>query len=240
MIIGITDCLKEDKLQQYHKWIRTVDPTVEFRNLSSTVGNLDSVEGIDGLLLTGGNDIDPEFYGHAELRNRSKEINRTRDEFEFEVIRRTLEADLPILGICRGMQVMNVALGGSLHIDLPLKGFKDHSTSSNGGGKHAITIEPNSLLSGLAGGLRQEVNTFHHQAADELGRGLMATAESDDGVIEAAEWSSKEGMSFLLLVQWHPERSSGNNEEFSTNLAKIFLREVQYSTSTRTSHTSRR
>ncbi len=240
MKIGITDCLREDKLQQYYAWLRVVEPSVEFEKLSSTDETFDSINALDGLLLTGGNDIDPEYYGRPELRNQARDINRQRDEFEFEVIKRALDADVPILGVCRGMQVMNVALGGSLHVDLMTKGFNDHSAPVNGRIKHTIEIEPNSLLSGLAGGLRQEVNTYHHQAVDKLGRGLMPAAKSNDGVIEAAEWSSKEGMSFLLLVQWHPERSLGQMDEFSTNLARIFLREVQYSTSTKTTHTSRR
>ncbi|HTP12291.1 MAG TPA: gamma-glutamyl-gamma-aminobutyrate hydrolase family protein, partial [Bacteroidota bacterium] len=89
-----------------------------------------------------------------------------------------------------------------------------------------VAIEANSLLSGLAGGLTAEVNSSHHQAVRELGRGLMPAARSADGVIEAAEWSLKERMPFLLLVQWHPERMMGN--AFSTNLARIFLRETQY------------
>jgi len=238
--IGITDCFREDKFSKYQEWIRKADPSVEFEKLSPTIGNVEAVEMIDGLLLTGGNDIDPDYYGRSDLRDLAKDINRQRDEFEFKVIRQALESDLPVLGVCRGMQVMNVALGGSLHVDLKSDGFNDHSTQVNGGLKHSIAIEPNSLLSGLAGGLEQQVNSYHHQAVDVLGRGLMQTANSSDGVIEAAEWSSKEGMSFLLLVQWHPERTLGNEDKFSVNLAKIFLREVQYSTSTKATHSRRR
>jgi putative glutamine amidotransferase len=238
--MGITDCFREDKLQHYLNWIRKVDSNVEFVKLSSAIGNIDAISDVDGLLLTGGGDVDPDFYECAHLRSQAKDINIKRDEFEFEIIKRSLDADLPILGVCRGMQVMNVALGGSLHVDLKSKGFNDHSISVNGGSKHAVTIEPNSLLSGLAGSLNQEVNSYHHQAVDKLGKGLMPTAESPDGVIEAVEWSSKEGMSFLMLVQWHPERSNGNNDLFSNNLARIFLNEIGYSTATKITHTSRR
>jgi Predicted glutamine amidotransferases len=216
------------------------DPSAEFEKLSPTLGNVDAISEVDGLLLTGGGDIDPEFYGRTGLRNQAQDINRGRDEFEFEVIKRALDADLPILGVCRGMQVMNVALGGSLHVDLKSNGFKDHSTPVNGILKHAISIEPNSLLSGLAGGLNRDVNSYHHQAIDELGKGLMPTAQSPDGVVEAAEWLSKEGMSFLLLVQWHPERTLGSSDVFSTNLAKIFLREMAYSTANKATNNSRR
>ena len=240
MRIGITDCLREDKLKQYFDWIQGIGSNVEFELLSPVDGNLDGVGKIDGLLLTGGGDVDPAFYGCTHLRSMAKNINAKRDEFEFEIIKRALDADLPVLGVCRGMQVMNVALGGSLHVDLKSKGFNDHSTSVNGGLKHRVSIEPNSLLSGLAGRLEQEVNSYHHQAVDELGKGLMPTAQSPDGVIEAAEWSSKEGMSFFLLVQWHPERTFGNNDQFSTILARIFLREMEYSTATKATHTSRR
>ena len=240
MRIGITDCLREDKLRQYLDWMGNADPSAEFEKLSPTLGNVDAISEVDGLLLTGGGDIDPEFYGRTGLRNQAQDINRGRDEFEFEVIKRALDADLPILGVCRGMQVMNVALGGSLHVDLKSNGFKDHSTPVNGILKHAISIEPNSLLSGLAGGLNRDVNSYHHQAIDELGKGLMPTAQSPDGVVEAAEWLSKEGMSFLLLVQWHPERTLGSSDVFSTNLAKIFLREMAYSTANKATNNSRR
>jgi putative glutamine amidotransferase len=238
MRIGITDCLREDKLRQYVEWIQKRDPSMEFEQLTSRLDNAGAVTTVDAVLLTGGGDIHPDFYGRPDLKDKARDINRERDEFEFDVIHRALNSDLPILGVCRGMQVVNVALGGSLYVDLKTSGFNDHSTPVQGGLKHDIAIEPNSLLSGLAGGLKQEVNSYHHQAVHKLGKGLMPAAESTDGVIEAAEWSSKEGMSFLLLVQWHPERSLGHNDVFSTNLAKIFLREIQYSTAIKATHTS--
>ncbi len=239
MRIGVTDCLRDDKLQLYLDWIRKHSPSVEFTTLSPIQGNIEAVSHIDGLLLTGGDDVDPEFYGRPDLRNRSNGINRKRDEFEFEVIRRTLNADRPILGVCRGMQVMNVALGGTLHADVETDGFGPHASHSGGLVTHEVSIQPNSLLSGLAGGLNQKVNSYHHQAVDRLGKGLMKVAESIDGVIEAAEWSMKEGMSFLLLVQWHPERTVEGGEKFSANLAKIFLREVEYSITNKATDTSR-
>lgn len=240
MRIGITDCLREDKLQQYVDWIRSVNPDIDFERLSSLTNNSNAVDTIDGLLLTGGGDVDPDFYGRGQQRSLAKDINVARDKFEFDIIRRALDADTPILGVCRGMQVMNVALGGTLHVDLQSDGFKAHSSPDNGGLKHTVTIEPNSLVSDLAGGLEQEVNSYHHQAVDDLGKGLMPVAASNDGVIEAAEWLSKEGMSFLMLVQWHPERTLGANDLFSTNLARIFLREIQYSKTNKATLIARR
>jgi putative glutamine amidotransferase len=239
MRIGVTDCLREDKLRLYIEWIKEHDPSVDLRKLSPVKGNVKEIDDVDGLLLTGGDDVDPEIYGKAELRTQCKGMNRTRDEFEIEVIKRALEADKPILGVCRGMQVMNVALGGTLHGDVEASGFRAHTSHSATPMKHEIEIEPNSLLSGLAGGLRQSVNSYHHQAVDALGKGLMKAAQSEDGIIEAAEWSSKEGMSFLLLVQWHPERTIEGGEKFSANLAKIFLREVDYSITNKATNTSR-
>ncbi len=239
MKIGVTDCFREDKLQLYLEWIRRVNPAVEFVKLSSVDDNAEAIVDVDGLLLTGGDDVDPEFYGRPDLREKSKGINRKRDEFEFGVIKRALDADVPILGVCRGMQVMNVALGGTLHADVEADGYMRHSSGTSVIVKHEITIEPNSLLSGLAGGLRQTINSYHHQAVDRLGRGLIKVAESTDGVIEAAEWSMKEGMPFLLLVQWHPERRVEGGETFSENLAKVFLREVEYSITNKATDTSR-
>jgi putative glutamine amidotransferase len=224
--IGVTDCYNEDKYDQYVKWIRAVDPKVEIIRLSYTTERDLGEQRLDGLLLTGGGDVDPTLYGSPDPARASKGVNRNRDKFEFEMIRQALEDELPILGVCRGMQVVNVALGGTLHVDLESKGYDDHAGAEGKPVRHAIDIEANSLLSGLAGGLEQEVNSFHHQAVEGLGKGLMAVAHSTDGVVEAVEWSLKEGMPFLLLVQWHPERMDGNL--FSTNLAKIFLREIHY------------
>ncbi len=241
MTVGVTDCLREDKLRLYVEWIRKYGPSVELKTLSSAEGNAGDINEVDGLLLTGGDDVDPELFGRPDLRKKSNGINRKRDEFEIEVIQRALDIDLPILGVCRGMQVVNVALGGTLHADVETDGFKPHTSPPGGVMTHEISIEPNSLLSGIAGGLTQNVNSYHHQAVDKLGKGLMKVAVStDDGVVEAAEWSLKEGMSFLLLVQWHPERTHNGGETFSANLAKMFLREVEYSTNTnKATHTSR-
>ncbi len=231
MRIGITDCHNADKYDQYVKWIRSANPEVEIVRLSRGAG-IRVDQRVDGLLLTGGDDVDPALYGSSDPARESKGVDRSRDEFEFDLIRIALEDEMPILGVCRGMQVMNVALGGTLHTDLQSKGFENHSGTKERAVLHRVDIGANSLLSGLAGGLEQEVNSFHHQGVDALGKGLMAVAHAADGVVEAAEWSLKEGMPFLLLVQWHPERMDGSL--FSTNLAKIFLREVQYSIANKT------
>ena len=228
MIVGISDCFREDKFEKYVDWIRIVDPTIEFERLSYKLGPAPDVSNLDGLLLTGGGDVDPLLYASPDTGDGVRGVDRPRDEFEIEIIKKTLDADLPILGVCRGMQMMNVALGGSLHVDLQSNGFNDHSGSEDRRIMHALSIEPNSLLSDLAGGIQAEVNSYHHQAIDELGAGLKVVAQSPDGVIEAAEWTAKEGSPFLMLVQWHPERFAHHENSLSINLARMFLREMQY------------
>ncbi len=234
MKIGITDCYKEDKYNQYVHWLHSVNPDVELVKLSSSDSRGDVMSDLDGLVFSGGGDVDPSLYDAADLSKRATGIDRERDDFELKLTHEALERDLPILGVCRGMQVVNVALGGSLHVDLASEGFDHHAGSPDKPVRHKIAVEPNSLLSGLAGGLEQEVNSYHHQAVDKLGQGLMPVARTSDGVIESAEWILKEGMPFLLLVQWHPERSNGTQDIFSNNLAKIFLREIYYSHANKT------
>lgn len=229
MRIGITDCHQEDKYTQYVDWLLSVNPKLHIVKLSHSSGSLDAISEIDGLLLTGGGDVNPALYGEPELTAQAKDVNDLRDEFEFTVLRQALAADLPILGVCRGMQLANVYLGGTLHVDLVSEGFDRHTSSESKEARHTIAIDPNSLLSDLAGGVDESVNSFHHQAVNLLGQGLMAVAHSPDGIIEAAEWSVKEGMPFLLMVQWHPERVSHQESVLSNNLARIFLREVSLS-----------
>jgi putative glutamine amidotransferase len=123
------------------------------------------------------------------------------------------------------MQVMNVALGGTLVVDLPTDGFMEHRSRTAEPLSHPLAVVPHTLLHALAGTTGANVNSFHHQAVDVLGQGLVRSAISSDGVTEAAEWAIKDGMSFLLLVQWHPERAPG--DALSQNIMKMFLREVR-------------
>jgi putative glutamine amidotransferase len=197
--------------------------------LSYTLKNSDALKEVDALLLTGGGDVHPRFFGKPELIEQMEEVNELRDEFEFQVIEKALEADLPILGVCRGMQILNIALGGTLIPDLPSAGFELHAVEDVNEHRHLIKQVPHSLLEVITGNGKHEVNSIHHQAVNDLGRGLMASAFSPDGVCEAVEWALKDRMPFLLCMQWHPERMKDIENPFSKNIAEYFLREVQLS-----------
>lgn len=220
--IGITDDHRiPSKVDDYRAWLRGVDPELDLQLLSTRAEHQVRVEDLDGVLLTGGGDVHPKFYGRDELLDRTEGVVLERDIFEMRLIERALEMDLPLLAVCRGMQVLNVALGGSLHADLRSSGFDDHRRPEG----HIVHIDPHAMLYFAAAAREADVNTSHHQAVDRLGNGLQATGFAPDGVIEAVEWSSKEGMPFLVGVQWHPERIP--DAVLSRNLAGLFLKDAK-------------
>jgi putative glutamine amidotransferase len=207
MIVGLTAPMKEGPtLELYVNWLKGNDPDVDVRVLSHIHGNAAALAGCDALVLSGGNDVHPQFYGRMDAWNMMRDVDEQRDRFEMALIASALEACLPVLGICRGAQIFNVALGGSLVPDLPSAGFQDHGKGPEGNRVHDVTIAAGSRLRSIAGCDTAEVNTSHHQAMDRPGKGLAIVARSTDGVAEAAEWEEPEGKPFVLLVQWHPER----------------------------------
>jgi putative glutamine amidotransferase len=166
---------------------------------------LDVVERCDALLLTGGGDVDPARYGQ-EPTAKLMEVDEARDTFELAAVDHSLATGRPVLGICRGLQVMAVALGGRLHQDVAAAGYSGPWADDNPHAPgHGIRATPGSLAErSLAG--HTKVNSVHHQAVADPGEHLVATAWADDDLVEAVEAS--EGSSFgpLLGVQWHPER----------------------------------
>ena len=227
MKIGITDTLKPN-LAFYTDWLKAVNQNIEFTVLSHVNQNVEKVDAVDGLLLTGGGDVAPQYFGMEDTLGKSKDVNKTRDEFEFLAIERALDRNIPIMGICRGMQVMNVYLGGSLILDLPSAGFDDHAPEKKYQVVHPVQVATQTLLHEMTGAEVLDVNSSHHQAVAQLGNGLLACGVSPDGVVEAAEWIMKDRMPFLLLVQWHPERMEKEIGSPATRaLAQRFIKEVE-------------
>ena len=163
-----------------------------------------SLKKIDGLLLTGGNDVPPQRYGE-ERHERTVCVHPDKDISDFTLVETSIQTKKPILAICYGTQLVNVALGGSLIQDIPseVKTPIIHKDSKNEHYTHTITIEKNSLLYQIIGTDCIKADSTHHQAIKRLGNGLKDTAHTEDGIIEAVEWKD---YPFLVGVQWHPER----------------------------------
>lgn len=163
------------------------------------------IDQIDKLLLAGGQDVSPEFYGE-EPHPKLEETNKNRDEFELALIQEALKQKKPILAVCRGMQLLNVALGGTLYQDLSLypdwKVKHGQQPTQPQFATHTVNIEQDSCLHKVFGDTTQ-VNSYHHQALRKLGTGLRATAWSTDALVEGVE--STDPSQRILGVQWHPE-----------------------------------
>lgn len=176
-------------------------------------GELETIRSIfsrlDGLLLTGGSDIEPQRYGESP-RPECGATDPARDAVELELVLLALDANRPVLAICRGLQMLNVACGGTLYQDIPTQvpaALKHDYTARQGhldrtGAPHDVAIKPGSRLARLLGTSITAVNSIHHQAIKDLGQNLVATAFATDGIIEAIEQPDKH---FVLGVQWHPE-----------------------------------
>jgi gamma-glutamyl-gamma-aminobutyrate hydrolase PuuD len=173
-----------------------------------------AVAGVDGIVLTGGADVAPDHYGatpHAET-----DLPRAdRDRWELAVLRAALAADMPVLAVCRGAQVLNVAQGGTLHQHLPdVLHQHNHRPALGTFGQVPVRVEPGTHLAAIMGEA-PEVRCHHHQAIDRLGAGLAVSARADDGTIEAVELTDAR---FALGVQWHPEEA-GDTRLFEALIA---------------------
>lgn len=161
------------------------------------------IDRVDGLLLPGGGDLDPALYG-ATPHPKTGGVSQATDAAELALLKRALSTRLPFFGICRGLQVLNVLRGGTLHQYLPdLIGDNGHQPKPGSFGKQRLKLQPGSNIARIYGGETTEVPCFHHQAIDQLGNGLVATAEAQDGIIEAIEAVDHP---FAVAVQWHADQ----------------------------------
>jgi putative glutamine amidotransferase len=185
-----------------------------------------ALEGVDGLLLTGGEDIHPSWYG-AEASPLLSPPSRERDLFELALFAVARQRELPILGICRGIQLINVGLGGTLFQDLPTErpGAVDHRPDTPRDARsHRVRLQPGTRAAAALGTTSVTVNSSHHQAIKDLAPGLLATGWTDDELIEAAE-TPADGP-WLLAVQWHPEEMHADTRAPERGLFEALVREA--------------
>ncbi len=189
-----------------------------------------ALEGVAGLILTGGEDVDPARYGVAP-HPALGEVHPGRDAFELALVRAARMRRLPTLAICRGVQVANVALGGTLVQDLPSECPTAQPHYGSWGREervHELLLTPGSRLAGALGVTRATTNSLHHQAVRRLADGLVVVAHAPDGVIEGVEWTTDEW--WMLGVQWHPEELVGTTEPWDRALFAAFAAAVRAGT----------
>lgn len=180
---------------------------------------------LDGLVLTGGPDVNPLLLGEEPIREMGS-IDMKRDALEIPLAKEALKAGLPVFGICRGIQVMVIAAGGKIYQDIYSQAeasLKHRQKTSGMGCTHSIKIEKGCLLAEILGKTKTEVNTYHHQAVKEVPPSMRVTAHSPDGVIEAVEGAEREP--FVLGIQWHAERLLDVSEDSK----KLFRAHVEAS-----------
>ena len=219
--IGITT--SDTNFQNYPNWI--AGEWVEIVQLSYTEKNTQDFDSCDGFVLTGGIDVHPQFYQNTRVDYPNTTVfNESRDHFEIQVFEFACQKNKPVLAICRGMQLVNIALGGNLIQDLQENGFENHRKGSEGDREHKIDVEPGTLLAQISGVQHGFVNSAHHQGLDQIADELKVSAFSEDGVVEAIEYKDA-NKPFLLAVQWHPERMQipASNLAFSQNIRSAFM-----------------
>jgi putative glutamine amidotransferase len=214
MKIGLTLTENPVKHHYYIDWLKANDD-IEVVTLSADENNLHQINSCDALVLSGGIDVHPKFYGgNTDYLANPKALNEKRDEFEIAAFRSAQENSIPVLGICRGMQLINVIHKGTLIQDLGKENL--HEThNGNPDRSHHISISKDSLLHEITGETNAAINSAHNQAINKLGAGLVINAKSDDGTIEGIERADRSDKPFLLGIQWHPERMFTFNLENS-------------------------
>lgn len=200
-----TDLFRKYMKSKYVKSIERAGANVKWIELDNTEKAVEEALACDGLLLPGGADIEPTLYGRKREEKCGKP-NEFRDKNEFEIFNAFVKTDKPILGICRGFQLINVACGGTLHQDIAdIKKCNHSDFLKRAKSIHKATVAGNTLLYKIFGKTEVGVNSLHHQAIENIGENLTVSAVSEDGFVEGLELSNHP---FCVAVQWHPEHMS--------------------------------
>lgn len=214
----------------YIKWLKSVDADLKYYVMNKLP--MDSVEIVfdacSGLLLTGGEDVYPGKYGQDADTVKCGEINFLRDSLEFLLIDLAMDHETPVMGVCRGQQILNVAFGGSLIVDIPSEFHSQvyHRCYDWQNCFHDVNVIKGSLLSEISGVGKGNVTTNHHQAVKRLAEPFRVMATSNDGLVESIGWKDTNNKPYLMAVQWHPERMDSTNM-LSRPLAEKFLSEAR-------------
>jgi putative glutamine amidotransferase len=219
----------------YWNWFSHEDLGDEFElvELSFLKNNKADFDACEGFVLTGGTDIEPSTYnGSSSYELMPEEFQVERDQFEEKIYRHAQQFAKPVLGICRGMQLVNILEGGRLIQDLAIGNDVHRKTSEDK--EHIVHVEDGSLLGEVVGRRTGKINSAHHQAVDPetLGKNIMvsAFAAGEEGIVEGIEFRNKTNHPFMLCVQWHPERmKEKETSPFSKNIKERFLAEIKKS-----------
>jgi putative glutamine amidotransferase len=230
--IALTRTENPEKHQFYVDWL-TAASGVEVITLSAADHNVDELSRCNGLVLSGGIDIHPQFYGGQQLDypGAPAHFDPARDRMEMAAFQIATEQRLPVLGICRGLQLINVICKGTLVQDLGQEPPESQHLG-NPDSFHLVHVERGTLLHDLVGSDEERINSAHHQAVSKLGEGLMVNCRAEDGLIEGIEWLHKKDKPFMLAVQWHPERMFRfqlENAPMSRKIQERFIEEINNS-----------
>jgi putative glutamine amidotransferase len=184
------------------------------------------LDSVSGLVLTGGEDVDPARYGE-QRHEKVRSVNPARDATEAALVQEAKARQMPVLAICRGIQILNVALGGTLIQDIPSEVETSISHDDEGprdSRTHDISVEPGSLIARAIGTEHATVNSFHHQSVERVADGMRITARSPDGIIEGIESTDRNW--WVMGVQWHPEEMTESAEPWDRGLFRAFARKL--------------
>jgi len=231
--IGLTYTGFDEKHNIYVQWLMAGED-IEIITLSAQEANLQIVKDLDGIVLSGGVDVQPKYYNSdvIDYTNAPASFNEKRDVFEKAVFEISQQNNIPLLAVCRGLQLVNCLLGGTLVQDIGAANLI-HKVENKLDKAHGINITAGTLLNEIMNVERTMTNSAHHQAINKIGDGLLINCMADDGIIEGIEWADKKEKAFFLGIQWHPERMYKFNLSHAPSAKNIrdrFINEVKKST----------